>query len=30
MRLRLPVPYWLLDVVRLGYRAFRRLAPDRS
>ena len=30
MRLRLPVPYWLLDLVRLGYRLFRRLAPDRS
>lgn len=30
MRLRLRVPYFVLDVVRLGYRIFRRVAPDRS
>lgn len=30
MRLRLPVPYFLLDLVRLVYRLFRRVFPDRS
>lgn len=30
MPLRLRVPYFLLDTVRLGYRLFRRMAPDRS
>lgn len=30
MPLRLRVPYWLLDLVRAGYRLFRRVAPDRS
>lgn len=30
MPLRLRVPYFLLDLVRLGYRLFRRIAPDRS
>ncbi len=30
MRLRLHVPYWLLDLVRMGYRLFRRARPDRS
>lgn len=30
MRLRLRVPYFVLDLVRLGYRLFRRMAPDRS
>jgi hypothetical protein len=30
MPLRLPVPYFVLDLVRLGYRVFRRLSPDRS
>lgn len=30
MRLRLRVPYALLDTVRLGYRTFRRAFPDRS
>lgn len=30
MRLRLRVPYWLLDLVRLAYRLFRRVFPDRS
>jgi hypothetical protein len=30
MRLGLRVPYAALDLVRLGYRLFRRLAPDRS
>ena len=30
MRLRLPVPYLALDLVRLGYRLVRRVAPDRS
>jgi hypothetical protein len=30
MRLRLRVPYFVLDLVRLGYRVFRRVAPDRS
>lgn len=30
MRLRLRVPYWLLDGVRMGYRGFRRVFPDRS
>lgn len=30
MRLRLRVPYFVLDFVRLGYRIFRRMAPDRS
>lgn len=30
MRLRLPVPYWALDLVRAGYRLFRRVFPDRS
>lgn len=28
--LRLRVPYWVLDLVRAGYRLFRRVAPDRS
>lgn len=30
MPLRLRVPYVVLDMVRLGYRTFRRLVPDRS
>lgn len=30
MPLRFRVPYLVLDAVRLGYRAFRRLVPDRS
>lgn len=30
MRLRLRVPYWALDLVRLGYRLFRKVSPDRS
>jgi hypothetical protein len=30
MRLRLRVPYVVLDAVRLGYRLFRRAMPDRS
>ncbi|HEX2078594.1 MAG TPA: hypothetical protein VHG08_12820 [Longimicrobium sp.] len=30
MRLRLRVPYWTLDLVRLGYRLFRKVSPDRS
>ena len=30
MPLRLRVPYFALDLVRLGYRLFRRIAPDRS
>lgn len=30
MRLRLRVPYFLLDVVRFVYRLFRRVFPDRS
>lgn len=30
MRLRLRVPYFLLDLVRLLYRTFRRVFPDRS
>ena len=30
MRLRLRVPYAALDLVRLGYRLFRRMVPDRS
>lgn len=30
MRLRLRVPYAMLDLVRLGYRLFRRAFPDRS
>lgn len=30
MRLRMRVPYALLDTVRLGYRTFRRAFPDRS
>ena len=30
MPLRLRVPYFALDVVRFGYRLFRRIAPDRS
>ncbi len=30
MPLRLRVPYFLLDLVRRGYRLFRRIAPDRS
>ncbi|HEX8272422.1 MAG TPA: hypothetical protein VF615_07190 [Longimicrobiaceae bacterium] len=28
--LRLRVPYWTLDLVRAGYRLFRRAFPDRS
>ena len=30
MPLRLRVPYLLLDLVRAGYRAFRRIIPNRS
>jgi hypothetical protein len=30
MRLRLRVPYFALDVVRLGYRIFRRMMPNNS
>ncbi len=30
MPLRLRVPYFVLDLVRLGYRLFRRAVPDRS
>ncbi len=30
MPLRLHVPYFVLDLVRLGYRLFRRIAPERS
>jgi len=30
MPLRLRVPYLVLDAVRVGYRLFRRVAPDRS
>ena len=30
MPLRLRVPYVVLDLVRAGYRLFRRLAPERS
>lgn len=30
MRLRLRVPYFALDLVRAGYRLFRRVAPDSS
>ena len=30
VRLRLRVPYFALDLVRLGYRLFRRVAPGRS
>ena len=30
MRLRIRAPYWLLDGVRMGYRLFRRVLPDRS
>lgn len=30
MPLRLRVPYAVLDLVRLGYRLFRRIAPERS
>jgi hypothetical protein len=30
MPLGLRVPYFALDLVRLGYRLFRRVAPDRS
>lgn len=30
MPLRLRVPYFVLDLVRLGYRLFRRMAPDHS
>lgn len=29
MPLRMRVPYFVLDAVRLAYRLFRRLAPDR-
>jgi hypothetical protein len=29
MRLRLRIPYFVLDLVRLGYRLFRRIIPDR-
>jgi hypothetical protein len=28
--LRLHVPYWTLDLVRAGYRLFRRVFPDRA
>lgn len=30
MRLRVRVPYFVLDLVRLGYRLARRMMPDRS
>ena len=30
MPLGLRVPYVLLDLVRLGYRTFRRIAPGSS
>lgn len=30
MRLRLRVPYFLLDLIRLGYRTFRRMVPEAS
>lgn len=30
MRLRMRVPYFVLDLVRLGYRLVRRMMPDRS
>lgn len=30
MPLRMRVPYAGLDIARLGYRVFRRIAPDRS
>jgi hypothetical protein len=30
LRMRVRVPYWTLDLVRAGYRAFRRIAPFSS